>query len=163
MPKVFTGIGSNLGDRAGYFDQAQKELATIPGIRNICMSPVYETEPIDADGGLFLNAAWSFETEMSAQKLLGQLQRLESQAGRERKTVNGARTLDLDLLFYGNQVSRGLGLVVPHPRLHERAFVLAPLCDLEPGFIHPVLKRTVRELLQSLGGKMPHSTCNSKK
>jgi len=148
MPKVFIGVGSNLGDRKGYLDQARKDLASIPGIRDLRESPVYETEPVDAGGGLFLNAVWSFETDMPARELLERLHRLESGAGRERKAVHEARTLDLDLLFYGDQVIRERDLVVPHPRLHERVFVLEPMADLDPGFVHPILKKTIRELLE---------------
>ncbi len=148
MPKVFIGVGSNLGNRQGYLDQARKDLTAIPEIRDLRESPVYETEPVDAGGGLFLNAVWSFETDMPARELLDRLHRLESGAGRERKAINGARTLDLDLLFYGDQVIQERDLVVPHPRLHERAFVLEPMADLAPGFVHPVLKKTIRELLE---------------
>lgn len=148
MPKVFIGVGSNLGDRKGYLDQARKDLASIPGIRGLRESPVYETEPVDASGGLFLNAVWSFETDMPARELLEHLNQLESGAGRERKAVHEARTLDLDLLFYGDQVIRERDLVVPHPRLHERVFVLEPMADLDPGFVHPILKKTIRELLE---------------
>lgn len=150
MPKVFIGIGSNLGDREGYLAQARKALAAIPGVRDFVSSPVYETEPVDAAGGLFLNAVCTFETGILPRDLLKILQDMESQAGRERKGSHAARTLDLDVLFYGDQVIQESGLSVPHPRLHERAFVLVPLCDLEPEFIHPVLKKTVRALRNNL-------------
>lgn len=151
MPKVFIGVGSNLGDRAGYLEFAKRELFLTVGAKVLECSPVYETEPVAAEGGPFLNAVWSFETDLLPQDLLRKMHEIEEQARRERKSPNEARTLDLDILFYGEQVIREPGLTVPHPSLHERAFVLIPLCDLEPEFIHPVLEMTAKELLNNLG------------
>ncbi|MFA5159168.1 MAG: 2-amino-4-hydroxy-6-hydroxymethyldihydropteridine diphosphokinase [Candidatus Omnitrophota bacterium] len=150
MSKIFIGVGSNLGDRAGYLEFAKKELLSVAGLTNLRCSPVYETEPMAAEGGLFLNAVWSFETDFSPEDLLKKIQEIEAKANRQQNKSNEARTLDLDILFYGDQVIRELGITVPHPRLHERAFVLMPFCDLEPEFIHPVLKKTIRELLNNL-------------
>jgi 2-amino-4-hydroxy-6-hydroxymethyldihydropteridine diphosphokinase len=151
MPKVFIGVGSNLGDRAGYFEFAKKELFLTAGVKVLECSPVYETEPVAAEGGPFLNAVWSFETDLSPQELLKKTQEIEALAGRERNKPGDARTLDLDILFYDDQVISEPGLAVPHPRLHERSFVLEPLCDLEPDLVHPALKKTMKELLAAWG------------
>lgn len=152
MPKVFIGVGSNLGERAGYLGFAQKELVSAEGIRGLQCSPVYETEPIAAEGGPFLNAVWSFEAEWLPGKLLEKFHEIEAKAGRLRHQSNEARTLDLDLLFYGDQVIQEQGLTVPHPRIHERIFVLAPFCDLAPGWVHPVFKTSMLDLKNRLGG-----------
>ena len=150
MPKVFIGVGSNLGDRAGHLESARKKLLLIPGLKDFNASSVYETQPVDAGGGLFLNAVWSFETELPAPDLLRRLQEIESAANRERNKKNDARTLDLDILFYGETTIQSSALTVPHPRLHKRAFVLVPFCDLAPEWVHPVLKKTVSELFNEL-------------
>jgi 2-amino-4-hydroxy-6-hydroxymethyldihydropteridine diphosphokinase len=150
MPKVFIGVGSNLGDRAGYLEFAKKELLSIAGLTDLRCSPIYETEPVDAQGGLFLNAVWSFETELSPQDLLKKTQEIEAKANRQRNLPNQARTLDLDILFYGEQVIQEAGLAIPHPKLHERAFVLVPFCDLMPEWVHPVLMKMMKQLLAEL-------------
>jgi 2-amino-4-hydroxy-6-hydroxymethyldihydropteridine diphosphokinase len=155
MIKVFIGVGSNLGDRAGYFEFAHKELLDVAGLTDLRCSPVYETEPLEVEGGGFLNAVWSFKVDLSPGDLLKKIQEIEAQAGRRREKPHQARTLDLDILFYGDQVIRKPGITVPHPRIHGRAFVLVPLCDLEPEFIHPALKKTIRELLKDLSLEKP--------
>lgn len=151
MPKVYIGVGSNLGDRKSYFEFAAKKLLADDRIRDLKRSPVYETEPVGGEGQpLYWNAVWSFETEIPAATLLEQLHEIEAQAGRRRAVKNEARVLDLDILFYGDEVLKDAACIIPHPRLHERAFVLVPLCDLAPRFMHPVLKKTMRELLKEL-------------
>jgi len=147
MPLVYVSIGSNLGDRASYLQFAKRELLAIAGLTDLQCSPIYETEPVAAEGGPFLNAVWSFKTDLSSQDLLKKTQKIEAQANRQRNKPNEARTLDLDILFYGDQVIREPGMIIPHPRLHERAFVLEPMVKLDPDFVHPVLKKTVKELL----------------
>ena len=149
MPKVFVGVGSNLGDRASYLEFAQKELLSC-GVTVAEYSPVYETEPVEAEGGPFLNAVWSFDTQLAAPVLLEKFQQIEAKANRQRNKLHEARTLDLDILFYGDQVIHEPGFVVPHPKLHERAFVLVPFCDLAPEWMHPVLGRTMKQLLEEL-------------
>ncbi len=153
MPKVFIGVGSNLGDRAGYLEFAKRELFLIVGAKVLECSPVYETEPVAAEGGPFLNAVWSFEADLSSQDLLKKIQEIEAKANRQRGKSSEARTLDLDILFYGDQVIREPELTVPHPRLHERAFVLEPMADLDPDFVHPMLKKTIKELLEKLSAR----------
>lgn len=152
MSRVFIGVGSNLGSRAEYLEFAKKEILQIAGLTDLDCSPVYETEPVAAEGGSFLNAVWSFETGLEPQDLLRKIQKIEVKANRQRNRPNEARTLDLDILFFGDQVIREPGMTIPHPRLHERAFVLVPFCDLDPEFIHPVLKKTMKQLLKELNG-----------
>lgn len=150
MPRVFIGVGSNLGDRAGYFEFAKKEILQSGKFTDLRCSPVYETEPVTAEGGLFLNSVWSVETDLSPRELLKKLQAVEAAAGRRRDKPNQARTLDLDILFYGEQVILDPDITVPHPRLHERAFVLIPFCDLACEWGHPVLGKTIKQLLEEL-------------
>jgi 2-amino-4-hydroxy-6-hydroxymethyldihydropteridine diphosphokinase len=154
MPQVYIGIGSNLGDRKSNFGFAARELLADDRIREMDRSPVYETEPVGGEGQpRYWNAVWSFVTELSPQDLLQRMHAIEAQAGRQRVARNEARTLDLDILFYGNETCEGQNCIIPHPRLHERAFVLVPFCDLAPEFVHPVLKKTIRVLLNELSVK----------
>lgn len=154
MPQVFIGIGSNLGDRKFYFDHAAQKLVQDQDIHSLKCSPIYETAPVGGeDQPKFWNAVWSFETSIHPLELLNRLHAVEAGAGRVRKQPNEARTLDLDILFYGNQIIQTADLEIPHPRLHQRAFVLVPFCDLAPGWEHPVLKKTIRELLCELNAK----------
>ena len=148
MPVVFIGVGSNLGDRKGFFRFAEQKLRRDPAIRDLECSPVYETEPVDGAGQpLYWNAVWSCETELAPRDLLQKLQEIERKAGRERKVPNEARVLDLDILFYGDEIMDQEALTVPHPRLTKRTFVLVPFCDLAPEFMHPGTGRTVQQLL----------------
>ncbi len=154
MARVFIGIGSNVGDRQGYIHLALRLLAELPGTELVKVSNVYETPPLGPVAqGLFLNAAVELRSSLSPVGLLQALQNIEKQAGREpldRRQTWGPRTLDLDLLFYDDLMMNEGGLTLPHPRLHERWFVLTPLADLDPGFVHPVLEMNVRELLIQL-------------
>ncbi len=150
MPVVFIGVGSNLGDREFFFEFAAREIQRKAGIRDLKCSPVYETEPVDGAGqSLYLNAVWSFVTELAPEVLLQKLHDIEARAGRRRASVNEARVLDLDILFYGDSVSKQTALTIPHPRIPERAFVLAPFCDLAPEFVHPEFKQNMRQLLDA--------------
>jgi len=151
VPTVFVGVGSNLGDRESFFSFARARLEDHPGISRVACSPTYETDPVDAEGGKFLNAVWRFETDLVAHDVLELLREIENGAGRTRSGRHNARTLDLDLLVYGEEMIHEKGMTVPHPRMHERYFVLKPFCDLAPEWTHPVLKRTARELLTGLG------------
>ncbi|RTI01625.1 2-amino-4-hydroxy-6-hydroxymethyldihydropteridine diphosphokinase [Thermus scotoductus] len=150
---AYVGLGSNLGDRAGYLLQALSLLSRLPETRFLRLSPVYETEPVGPPQPLYLNLVAEVDTKLPPRGFLEALLDIERSLGRERKERWGPRTIDLDLLLYGDLVLREVGLEVPHPRLHQRAFVLVPLADLVPEGRHPVLGRTFAELLAPLDRK----------
>lgn len=151
MPRVFVAVGSNLGDRRQNLATARNALARTAGIRGLKMSPVYETEPVGGPSqGKFLNAVWEIETSLSAREFLKKLLGIEETMGRVRTEKNAPRVIDLDILFYGSEIIEEPGLSVPHPRLHERLFVLTPLKDLAPDWVHPKLNQTVRELWEDV-------------
>jgi 2-amino-4-hydroxy-6-hydroxymethyldihydropteridine diphosphokinase len=148
---IYIGIGANLGDREKTLQEATDILNTNPEIAVIAASAVYETAPIGVvDQPYFLNAVLQVYTSLSARSLLNCLLAIERKFGRLRETRWGPRTLDLDILLYGDAVINQPGLQVPHPHLHERAFVLAPLCDLKPDLKHPVLGQSIQFLTESL-------------
>jgi 2-amino-4-hydroxy-6-hydroxymethyldihydropteridine diphosphokinase len=158
--RAFVALGSNLGDRAARLAGALAGLRATPGVRLLACSSLYETEPVGPPGqGPYLNAAAELETSLAPGALLARLLELEREAGRTRSgRANEARSLDLDLLLYGARCLDEPGLVLPHPRLHERAFVLAPLAELAPAARHPRLARSIGELaaaLEAAGGWPP--------
>ena len=151
---VFIGFGSNLGDRVDFCDRAVTLMGLLPNSRLVAVSSLYETEPVDDAGapgdGWFLNGVVQIETNLTPQSLHTVCREVEKSLGRDPERRSGPRTMDLDVLFYRNWVVQDAGLTVPHPRLHLRRFVLEPLAELEPGFLHPVLKQTVAALLARL-------------
>jgi len=135
MTRAFVGLGSNLADPERQLERATESLAALPRTRLTGRSPIYRTRPVgDPDQPDFLNAVAELATGLAAVELLRKLQRIERRQGRQRDPERpfGPRTLDLDLLLYGDSEIRRPGLVVPHPRIRERAFVLKPLADLAP-------------------------------
>jgi len=150
--RVHVGLGSNLGDAGATLDSAIRQLAALSDTHSVQASPRYRTQPMDADGPDFLNAVVQLHTRLSPHELLRALQAIEAAHGRERPYPNAPRTLDLDLLLYGELIVQDTALTVPHPRLHERAFVLAPLADLCPDAVVPGLG-TVRSLLAGIQGQ----------
>ncbi len=140
MPRAYVGLGSNLGDRESTIRAAVAELAAADGVEVVAVSTLVETEPVGyLDQPRFLNGVAALETGRSARALLELLLEVEARFGRDRAAapVQGPRTLDLDLLLYGSEEIDEPGLRIPHPRLHERAFVLAPLAELAPGLDVP--------------------------
>jgi 2-amino-4-hydroxy-6-hydroxymethyldihydropteridine diphosphokinase len=144
---VCVALGSNLGDREAHLAAAIADLRAHPEIRIAAVSAVYETDPVGPPPqGPYLNAVVRLRTALGPRALLALLLAIEAARGRQRGERWGARSLDLDLLLYGTLVIDEPGLRVPHPHLHERAFVLEPLCDVAPGFVHPLLGLTMEEL-----------------
>ena len=145
--EAFVGLGSNLGDREARLREALDALERDPEIELVSRSRLYETEPVGPPQGRYLNAAVRLRTRLTPRQLLTRLLAMEDAAGRRRGPErNAPRTLDLDLLLYGDRRIDEPDLVVPHPRLHERAFVLEPLCELAPERVHPGLGVTLAEL-----------------
>jgi len=147
---VLISLGSNLGDRKAILDGAIAALKEIPGIVVRASSSYHETEPVGGPPGqgAFLNAAVVLETLLAPRLLLGKLQRIEDQFGRVRTVRWGERTLDLDLILYGDQVIDEEDLVVPHPRFTARRFVLEPLVEIAPEAVDPISGRTISQLLK---------------
>jgi 2-amino-4-hydroxy-6-hydroxymethyldihydropteridine diphosphokinase len=143
-------LGSNLGDRHAHLDDAVSRLRTI--LDNLTISRYYETDPVGGPGPqpLYLNAAAVGETTRSARAMLAALLEIERERGRTRPFVNAPRTLDLDLILFGDAVIDEPGLVVPHPRFRERRFVLEPLAEISPELVDPVTGLTVGELSRRL-------------
>ena len=154
METAFIGFGSNLGDRLDFCDRAVTLLSLLPASQVIAVSSLYETEPVADAGnpgpGWFLNGVVRLETEVTPESLLEVCREAERALGRNQERRDGPRTLDLDILFYGDRVINEASLVIPHPRLHLRRFVLTPMVELDPGWRHPVLHRTVKDLLDHL-------------
>jgi len=147
--RAYLGVGSNLGDRLQNLNSARVRVTGLEGVRFLRASSVYESDPVGGPPqGKYLNAVWEIETDLTAETLLGHLQTIERDLGRERLVPNGARTLDLDLLFYGDQIFETGFLTVPHPRLHERFFTLVPLMELSPDLRHPKQGKTIRRLFE---------------
>jgi 2-amino-4-hydroxy-6-hydroxymethyldihydropteridine diphosphokinase len=134
---VYIGIGANLGDARGNVDDAVARLGLLPESRLLRTSPYYRSAPIDSSGDDYVNAVASIDTKLSAADLLAALHTIEAEHGRERPYRNAPRTLDLDLLLYGDAIIETDTLTVPHPRLLERAFVLRPLLDIAPAITVP--------------------------
>ncbi len=142
---AWIGLGANLGDRGAALAQAVQALAALPATRCLKVSGLYASAPIDAGGPDYLNAVAELATRLAPLDLLDALQALEQAAGRERPYRNAPRTLDLDLLLYGDQQIQTERLTVPHPRLAERAFVLLPLAEIAPERVTPAQCQAVQD------------------
>lgn len=148
---VYLGLGSNLGERQANLERAMKLLGEKLVIEQI--SSLYETEPVGyREQPLFLNAVCCATTELSPCELLHLAKEVEIALGRVTSFPNGPRLIDIDILFYGDQVMEAPQLTIPHPRLADRAFVLVPLAELAPHLLHPVLHVTIEELLTKTNG-----------
>ena len=148
MKRTYLSLGSNIGDREANLRAAVAALEA-GGVHVPRLSPVYETEPVDyRDQAWFLNLVAEAETALFPMQLLARIGRIERDLGRVRNVPKGPRTIDIDILFYGTAVVKTARLEIPHPRIAERRFVLAPLADLAPDLRHPVTRQRVREMLQ---------------
>jgi 2-amino-4-hydroxy-6-hydroxymethyldihydropteridine diphosphokinase len=163
MPHLaFIGIGTNVGDRAANYREAIQRIAELPDTRPVRQSSIYETEPVGEIKGPFLNGVVEVETELAPEVLMRKLLAIERVMGRKRvrghkPTSRGKyrpRIIDLDLLFFDKEIMETRTLHIPHPRLHERRFVLAPMSELAPSLMHPKLNASISELLAGL--KSPH-------
>jgi 2-amino-4-hydroxy-6-hydroxymethyldihydropteridine diphosphokinase len=146
---VYLSLGSNVGDRAANLSVAIERLRTLGEV--VAVSSVYETEPVEfAAQPWFLNCAVKLNTEKMPRQLLNAVLDIEKEMGRKRLKKKGPRTIDIDILLFGNSIIDTKGLTVPHPAMHERRFVLEPLAEIAPEVRHPVFKRTARELRDAL-------------
>lgn len=139
--RVFVGLGANLGDARATLASAIKALDEHPAITRVATSSLYRSAPVDAQGPDFINAVVELHTSLAPLELLAVLQAIEAEHGRQRPYANAPRTLDLDLLLYGQRVLDHPALTLPHPRLHRRAFVLEPLAQIAPELVLPRLGR----------------------
>jgi 2-amino-4-hydroxy-6-hydroxymethyldihydropteridine diphosphokinase len=146
---VYLSLGSNVGDRAANLHTAIEKIKTIGDVRAV--SAFYETEPVEMTAQpWFLNCVVKLETEKMPRQLIAAILNLEQEMGRQRKQFKGPRSIDIDILLFGSSIVEIKGLTIPHPRMHERRFVLEPLAEIAPDARHPALKRTARELRDSL-------------
>ena len=153
MPhRAFIGIGSNLGDRRANCREARERISGLPTTRVVKESSLYESEPHGDAKTWFGNSVVEIETELGAPDLLKRLKSIEETMGRKRVKGKrwGSRIIDLDILFYNNEIIDKRNLKVPHPRLPSRRFVLVPLSELAPQFVHPALNATVSEMLATI-------------
>ena len=148
---VYIGVGSNLGDRQAYLALARDRVKEMEDCRNFRSSDYLETEPYGyEDQGTFLNAVFAFETLLTPDEVFSRLMEIEQEAGRERKIHWGPRTLDLDMLLYDDMITTEEHLVIPHPDMHRRSFVLDPLCQLNPYGFHPLYRERFIDLKRKL-------------
>lgn len=151
MSIAYIGLGSNVGDRVASVYKAIEEIENIPGTKVLAVSSLYKTEPVgDIEQDWFVNAVTKVETSLSPRELLNTLLDVERSLGRVREVKWGPRVIDLDILLYDGLLIDEDGLVIPHPYLHERGFVLAPLTEIAPELIHPGLKKSMSELFNKL-------------
>jgi 2-amino-4-hydroxy-6-hydroxymethyldihydropteridine diphosphokinase len=148
LKRIYLSLGSNVGDREGNLRRAVERLAA-RDVRVLRTSRIYETEPVDyRDQAWFLNQVVEAETALFPMQLLTRIGRVERELGRVRTVRNGPRTIDIDILFYAAAIVNTARLEIPHPRMAERLFVLAPLAELAPDLRHPVTHRSVRQMLE---------------
>ena len=142
-------LGSNMGDRLANLQNAKTELSKIGTIQK--ESNIYETEPVGfADQDWFLNYVIQIETDLNAQELLKETQNIEKKLGKNKLIENGPRNIDIDIIFFGDEIIDVENLKIPHPRMQDRRFVLKPLTEIAPKWIHPILQISVENLLKNI-------------
>lgn len=152
MNKFFLGLGANVGDKKRNIDLAIKLLKE--KIKDVKVAPMYESKPVGyKNQANFLNTALKGFTDLSPLELLNFIKQIEVKVGRVKRFRWGPREIDIDILFYRNLIYKENSIQIPHPRLHERDFVLKPLLELEPEFIHPIFKKSLSELYDTLKTK----------
>ena len=152
MTVTYLSLGSNLGDRIQNLRTCISRLADLGSVRRV--SSFYETEPMEfRDQPWFVNCIVELETSLSAEELLSGIQIIEAELGRNRVIAKGPRIIDVDIVLLGNSVITNNHLQIPHPAMHERRFVLAPLTEIAPDVLHPALKQTAQQLLSRLGAE----------
>lgn len=151
MVHVYIGLGSNMGDRAGNLFSAHDHIITTEGIQPLRLSRFYETAPVGGPSQpMFLNAVLGITTSLSPHQLLERFQHIETLMGRVRTVQWGPRTLDIDILLYGDKVVDDVHLKIPHPLMQTRLFVLEPFAEIAPNVVHPVLKKTILHLYKEV-------------
>ena len=151
MHLVYIGFGSNIGDRLAHIQNAIRALSETEGITLEKISSVYKTDPVGYEAqAQFLNGAAAIQTNLPPLSLLHTLKNIETAIGRQHRIRWGPREIDLDILIYGDRCLQTEKLVIPHPEMHLRRFVLAPLAEIAPDVVHPVLKETIQTLLARL-------------
>jgi 2-amino-4-hydroxy-6-hydroxymethyldihydropteridine diphosphokinase len=149
LAQVYLSLGSNLGERLRYLKKAIEKIGEADSVIIRKVSPVYETAPVGKpDQPRFFNLAVLIETSLPPLPLLDFLLEIEKKLGRERKEKWGSRTIDLDILLYDELITHSVRLTLPHPRMHQRRFVLVPLAQINPHLFHPLLKKSVAEILR---------------
>jgi 2-amino-4-hydroxy-6-hydroxymethyldihydropteridine diphosphokinase len=149
LVQIYLALGSNMGDRRYNLESALDAL--VREIKVNAVSSIYDTKPVgNTRQPRFLNLVCEAPTSMTPPDLLNFIKQIEKNMGRQPGPVNSPRPIDIDILFYGNQVISAPALTIPHPRLAERAFVLVPFAEINPGFVHPVTGKTIRQMLQAL-------------
>jgi 2-amino-4-hydroxy-6-hydroxymethyldihydropteridine diphosphokinase len=155
MSFVYIGLGSNLGDRLNYLKNAVEEIKNLKDTGLLISSSVYETEPWgNSEQDLFLNAVILIETSLKPEELLRQLKNIESKIGRKRKDKWAAREIDIDILFYDNEVIINENMKIPHPQIENRRFVLVPLNEIASDLIHPELNKNITTLLKETANSL---------
>ena len=155
MPNlVYLSLGSNIGDRESQLRRAQAQLGAAGRVLKV--SSFYETEPVEfTQQPWFVNCALALETTRTPQQLLSEILTIEREMGRRREQNKGPRSIDIDILLFADQIIDSKNLTIPHPAMHQRRFVLEPLAEIAPETEHPVLHKTIRELLDALPPGQP--------
>ena len=155
MIKVFLGLGSNIGDRKKYLHEAVEEIKKIRSTEMQKISSIYETEPWGfSEQDEYLNAVVEIKTEVNFSGLLKEIKEIEKRLGRDKTDKWKSRNIDIDLFFYGDTIHAEENLQIPHKHIEDRNFVLVPLNEIEPDFIHPVLSKKISEILKNSKDKL---------